>query len=501
MSKFTNIGEMVKAVHDEATKGVKDDRLIQCKQQQEQVGADGGYVVGEEIIGPILNSIFYESKLLSKATKLTTNKYSGKIPYLEQTEDTEATADGFQTFWVGEDCAKTVSKFKLGQLNLKLHKLVALMPVSDELLEDSPLLNSFIPMFIKESRMGSKIDSAILTGNGTTSMYGIMSAVTHGTIGVAEPNPIDQACLLAFRAALSPYAQNKSEWFMSQENYNDVLSITFSNDGALSYKDGDTYLFGLKVNIIPSMVTPNDLMLGDVSNYAVLSKGTIAESISVSIRYDYDEQQIRWVFRLAGMSFGNKMTLEDGTETGTFVVPLGSPSEQSSSSSSTSYVKNFSTSSSNSSSSSYIIKLSSDSSKTSSSSTDASISSSSSKSISSSSMNNSASTESSSESTGSSGSTASSSQSSGGLGTCEEYYIASTFVTNVLNGRYDYVGLHNSRPKYQNAGGYYLFWASGSSVWAISLISGSAPANWVSNSTGATTCPPGAYTDEAGLIS
>jgi hypothetical protein len=95
----------------------------------------------------------------------------------------------------------------------------------------------------------------------------------------------------------------------------------------------------------------------------------------------------------------------------------------------------------------------------------------------------------------------SSSQSSGLIGPCEEFYTASTFGTTLINGVYNVEGRHNNRAYYKHATrSYYIFWSSGLSVWAIAATLGAAPANWLSNSSGSTTCPPGAFTDEDGLV-
>jgi len=242
-------------------------------------------------------------------------------------------------------------------------------------------------------------------------MYGIMSASTNGTIGVAIANPLTEAIMENFDKALAPASAANSEYYVSKENYNDLTDIDWTNDNAVTYEDGHMYVLGHKVNIMEQMTSPYNLMLGDVSQYLVLTKGGIETDVNISIRYDYDESTIRWLLRINGKSYGQAYTLEDGTEVATFVIPEDTPAQESSSSSSVDSSSSSSSSShsSSSSSSSSVDSSSSSSSSSSSNSSASSDSSSSSVDSSSSSSVDSSSSSSSSSSVDSSSSSSSSS--------------------------------------------------------------------------------------------
>ena len=51
---------------------------------------------------------------------------------------------GIQTYWDGEASTVTQSKPQLKDLTLKLHRLTALVPVTEELLEDAPAMAGYV---------------------------------------------------------------------------------------------------------------------------------------------------------------------------------------------------------------------------------------------------------------------------------------------------------------------------------------------------------------------
>ena len=472
---FSSISELVKAIYNAGKNNVIDERLAQHKAPtgiNATTNADGGYLVTEPIVGPLLANLQQKSKLYSKTVKLSTNSYGGKIPFISETTKKSNDSGMLNAYWVGEGSQKSSDNPSFGLVSAKLHKLVVLMPATDEIMQDPVLLNDFIDNFVA-AKIGWEIDKAILMGNGATSMYGIMSADSNGTISVAQADPLDEATLNAFNDALAPVFQETAEFYMSQENYIELQAINFTNENDKYYKDGSLYIYGKKVNVLEQMETPYDLMLGDASQYVTVTKGDIQKSINISLRYDYDESVIRWLVRINGKSFGSTYDLEDGSTVGTFVVPNGTPAVESSSSSSNSSEDYTSVSSGSSPSSN-------------------SSSSSSSSSLSSPSSNSSSST--------SSSESSSSSQSSGLLGPCEEIYTGSGFANSALNGIWTARSTrYNNKATYEN--GVNKLWYSSSDIFVISATIGSIPATWLATADDDTrACPNGAYNGGVGTI-
>jgi HK97 family phage major capsid protein len=512
MQEFKNIGELVSALYNFEKKHIVDPRfevvngrIIKAAGQNELVAVDGGYGVGGAIISPVLRALAQESKLFSKAAKFQSSSpmmNEGWLPYINET-DRSTTGMQLRSYWVPEAGDKTTAKFSFGLSKCKLHKIYASLYVTEELWSDSAGFSSAINEFVASNSKGSLIwavEREMVLGDGSITMSGIMGPDSIGTIGVAVADPITENVLINFNNALAPTLHNIAEWFVSEENYRDIQAINFTNENDKFYKDGELYVMGKKVNVMEQMVTPYDIMLGSPTQYAVALKSgpLVTSDQSIHISFSTDERFIRFGIRINGRSFGQKYTLADSTEVASWVIPESTPAEESSSSSSMDSHSSVSSESTGSSSSS-TEEFSHSSSSSSSLSSASSISLSSASSMSNSSISSSSS--SSSESSESSTSE-SSEQSSGWVGPCEESYVASTFAITAINGLYNIEGRHNNRAYYKRSGAaYYIFWSSGLTVWAIATTLGASPANWLSNSTTASTCPNGAYTDESGLIS
>ena len=498
MSKFNSLSEMCKAIVLKHTKGIDDERLVKSTGQNEGTNADGGYLVTQDLMGPLLSGLQQASVILPKTKQLRTTGYGVKIPVVYETTRKNGGSGNMNAYWVGEGVAKTDDKVAVGQLSLKMHKLFCVMYITEEMLADAVYFNDFIDAFIAE-KIAWQIDRAAMLGDGNTSMFGVMGpSSVYGTIGVAAANPLDEATLENYVKALAPAARNGAEWYMSQENFNDIIDIDFTQDDTLHYFEGVPYLFGFRINIMEQLSDPcQDLMLGDYGQYVVVMQGGIEKAINLSLKYLEDEQCIRWGLRLNGAVFGQAYQLEDTTDVATFVIPDCSPKEASSSSSSESDL-NFS-SSSTSSKSSKSESSSTEDRPSGSSSSSKSLSSDTSSSSSSKSLSSNTSSSSSSRNYSESSDTSSSSSQSG-LGGCAQDYCASLFTTVALNGTYYATGgVSNSKPVYKNAT-YYLWNDPVSNYWAISGNVGDPQNQWLTSSDTATACPAGPFTREDGTL-
>lgn len=525
MSEFKSFADLLIALRNYKFKGILDPRLnkthnglsLKATANSELVDADGGYLVGGEIIAPLLHSISQKSMLFAKASKFYSNGPNVNTAYLPFVDETHRTSSAFQmkAYWIGEGSDKTKAKYTIGLSECKLQKVYCNMAITEELWSDSAMFRSAIDKFISSMEEGSllwKIEAGMLYGDGsaTNGMYGIFGPTTHGTIGVAEADPLDEATLNAFNDALAPATHKTSEWYMSEENYIELQAINFTNENDKYYKDGDLYVYGKKVNVVEQMVSPYDLLLGDVQLYAVALKTSEVESAStIHVLFNSNEREIRFGLRIAGISYGNAYDLDDGTSVASFVVPATSPAEESSSSSSvdsSSSSSSSNSSSSNSSSSSVDSSSSSSStdvSNSSESSSSHSISSESSSSISTQSSESSSSHSISSESSSSisTQSSDSSDSSSSSLEGCSATYCGNGFTTSTFNELWTNAGQYAGKPAYTNASAtVWLWYSTAYTRYVISADLGDPPNQWLSSQDDAGVCPDGVYAGEAGVM-
>lgn len=338
MSEFKSLGEFIISAHRNSKYGIKDERLEQkiAGGMIEGTASAGGYLVAKPLVGPLMMSAQQQSTLWAKSTKLRSNSYGAKIPYLAESARTDAMT-GKMAYWIGEATSKTTDYPRMGQLDMTMRKLCILLPVTDELLQDSQLLDDWIDSFAAQ-RIAWNVDRAILYGDPAVSMGGIMGGGSgNGVIGVASANPLTETVLSAFQAALAPSNEKKAEWFVSKENWNDITDQAqnlMNHHELVCSDDGTWHLFGHRINILEQMTAPCDVMLADMSQYAVVSMGDAIKDVSIQFKYDSDQTYIRWVIRLGGDSFGQSYSLDDSVTYGAFIVPEECAQKTASSSSS-----------------------------------------------------------------------------------------------------------------------------------------------------------------------
>src|SRR5690606_13259481 len=108
----------------------------------EGTGADGGFAVPPDFRAEIISKVMAEDQLISRTDQSVSTGNSITLPI--DTTSPWQTTGGIQAYWDGEAQQINQSKPALEQVQVKLNKLTALVPVSDELLEDVPALDSYL---------------------------------------------------------------------------------------------------------------------------------------------------------------------------------------------------------------------------------------------------------------------------------------------------------------------------------------------------------------------
>jgi len=336
--EIKSLSELVQHAYNESSRGITSPELTVYKSlgMNETTSIQGGYAVTAQMAAEIMTATQQSSQCYSKAKILNVTKgKSVKLPYLKEAYDSNVASDILTAFWPGEGGSKTVSHPCFGQLDLPLHTLSVLTPITEELFEDVQQLDSYLKNLVPV-KMGKAIDKAMVYGDPAASMWGITSAGAIGVIGVANADPITLANMIAYEKALA--AQNKAtaQWYMGTEQYNELLDLIDDTKTNSSYKwekDG-LYVLGHKVNVCNFLVKNQyDLILGDFGEYIVAQRA-LQTVTSISFKFNLDEKYIRWTMRLNGASFGNKISLQDGSLVAPFVIPAEGPVEMSSTSSS-----------------------------------------------------------------------------------------------------------------------------------------------------------------------
>ena len=96
----------------------------------EATAAEGGYLVPEEFQAEVIRLV-PDYGIARKECRI--------IPMKSKSKTLPALTAGITAYWIGEGAKKKTSKWTLAQVKLVAHKLAALVPATDELLEDTSI--------------------------------------------------------------------------------------------------------------------------------------------------------------------------------------------------------------------------------------------------------------------------------------------------------------------------------------------------------------------------
>ena len=317
------------SIHEIATKLMSGEvkeltTKVPAGMNEDTANADGGYLVSHEIYGEILGRLFEGGKVYPKVKKIQVGpNYNGmKLPYLNITGQTTTTQP--RLYRLAEGGVKTPTKFTFGQHNCSLVKLIALVPITQELLQDKVTLESYVFSQLK-GQFAWRLDNDLLYGTaGGTGHIGILDAsgaaflatnIAHGaTPSVTMVNNVING--------VAPQVRNGAEWFVSGDMWayimatmgpgvaNVLVPIAFE-------AGGNRTLQGYPVNLVDGMVAHNtakDMLFMNPKELVVIEKGGLAIDISKEFYFDTDQVALRFVMRTAGAPVFAKYTAGDGKD-------------------------------------------------------------------------------------------------------------------------------------------------------------------------------------------
>lgn len=340
---FRNFGEFAMQVRGAARameRGEQPDNrivAIATTQGNEGIGADGGYLVPTEFRTEIWQKVMGDDSLVNMATPLVTGSNSLMYPKDETTP--WDTTKGIQVYWESEygQIAQTKPSFELDQL--RLCKLTGLVPVSDELLEDAPGLDSYLRARAPV-KMVSKLNTAVIRGTGVGQLLGILNAASLVTVAKETSQAADTVLydnIVKMWARLWGPCRRNAVWLINQDIEPQLFKLAFV-PGATSPVpaylpanglSGSPYssLMGRPVMPVEPCSTLGDLgdiVLVDLTQYMVLTKGQdIKTDVSMHLFFDQSLMAFRFVLRINGKPWwGAAIAPENGSNTRSWAVTL-----------------------------------------------------------------------------------------------------------------------------------------------------------------------------------
>ena len=319
--RFGTLGEQLLAAYRAAMPGGHTDERLSTRAASglnESTPSDGGFLVQQDFVTELLKRTYETGILASKVKKIpiSTNANGLKINAVD--EDSRANGSrwgGVQTYWEAEADEHTGSKPKFRQMELSLKKLTGLCYATDELLQDAAALEAVIRQAFAEE-FGFKMDDAILSGSGEGEPLGILNsgALVKVEKEKDQKDTITVENLIKMWNRLWSKSRVNAVWYINQEIEPYLYTLKLGDKpvyipaGGISEKPYGT-IFGRPVVPLEQCSAAGevgDIILADVGQYLLIDKGGIKAASSIHVRFLYDENVFRFIYRVDCKPIWNK---------------------------------------------------------------------------------------------------------------------------------------------------------------------------------------------------
>jgi len=327
---FNSMGEFLMAVKGAA--GGNFDRRFQ-NTAFEKNAEDGGFLVPEDMMSEISKKVTGDDSLLASTTQFRVTGNNLTLP----TDETAPWTGGVQAYWTAEGAAITDSKHKLGQASWKLNKLAAMVKVTDELLEDTVALESYIRAMAPVA-ITHKLNSAILAGDGVGKPKGLLNSGFKVQVAAEAGQTADTVVannVLKMYAKMLPQSRGNAVWYINaavEEQLrvmkDDLGNFIYLAPGSQMNQSPYGLLLGRPVvpmiGSMPQLGDEGDIIFADLKYYySILKAQGVKQSVSAHLFFDRDIQAYKWTLRVdGGCPFKAPVTTEFGAYTMSGIVTL-----------------------------------------------------------------------------------------------------------------------------------------------------------------------------------
>jgi len=334
-----NLGDLVRAAARVAATG-QPNRIL--KRAPTGAGgtspAIGGFLVGSAMAEPIFETIFSRrNSPLSyfRKFKFPQGKNELAVPGVDETSRANGYRwGGLVVDFIDEGILQTTSFPKFKETDFAAEKILALVPLTNELLSDAENLTQYLNDAIADE-IAFKLEQYALTSAGTGAGRPLSVVSGPALIKVAaqtgqKAKTVVYENLLSMWNAL-PSASRKTAIWVGAES---VAQQIFTNEALAQLQasypqsgsanpDDTPRLFGrpfIESDALPLVGTVGDLLLIDPKWYGVCTK-PMASALSADVAFLNDQAYLRVVLRCdANPLVSSPLTASDGTQRSAFVA-------------------------------------------------------------------------------------------------------------------------------------------------------------------------------------
>lgn len=312
---FESIAEQMKAVKAFATSyGRQEDprlkRLAEVKAPlglNEGVPSQGGFLLDPQFSDSVLTPAFETGAFTRFVNRMPTSKNFGYIKAVDETDLSSGQVfGGVQSYWRPEAGSVTATKPKFRRVNWELKGLEVLMYVTDEELEDAPLI-SRIAQESAGRALDFKLNEAILRGVGNGMPLGVINSPAFITVTRTDANTVLNADILAMWQRLHPAHRANAAWFINSEvepkldqlyltTSLEARYITYGADGVMKIKGKPVYV----TEFNSALGTAGDIVLANMNDYMLFQRD-VKSSVNPWLQWLTSENAFKWELRVDGM--------------------------------------------------------------------------------------------------------------------------------------------------------------------------------------------------------
>jgi HK97 family phage major capsid protein len=319
---WKSFSEFAMGIRDAAMPGARvDARLQKSTGLEESTPALGGFLVPPEYRNELLQRTYDQALVAGRCRSIPIGSDIVRIPTINETSRLDGgRAGGILAYWKDEGELKVPTKPAFGQVELRLKKLIGLCYATDELLQDSAISLDALLGDLFAQEIGFKIDDAIINGTGVGMPLGLLAAPA--TVTVAKEAAQPAATLLAQNiikmwARMWSRSRSNAVWFINQDIEPQLytMSLAVGTGGLPVYLppnglSGAPFgtLYGrpvLPIEQCSTLGTVGDIILADMSQYILATRGGIQAATSIHVNFVYDETAFRFVIRVDGQPWWN----------------------------------------------------------------------------------------------------------------------------------------------------------------------------------------------------
>jgi HK97 family phage major capsid protein len=309
---FSDFGEFAHAVQLASTNQATDERLFIGAAApgtfgNENIGVDGGFAVPAEFAQQIVKLSLDADAFLPMTDQIPVTGNSVTVP---SDETLPWNANGVRAFWTDEAALATATKPIIKPNTMRLRKLVAYVPMTDELLADAAAAAAFLASRFARA-VKWKVNDAIINGTGAGMPLGIAQCpalvVIAKDAGQAA-NTLSGTNLANMLAAMPADYLAEAVWVIAPDAWTKAMSATLQNvgvwaappPGAANAPGG--YILGKPVfpsQTCAALSAQGDIYLINFRAYMTISK-QIQVASSMHLYFDADATAFRCSFRVDG---------------------------------------------------------------------------------------------------------------------------------------------------------------------------------------------------------